>query len=56
MVGKHRVLGKEQEKMRQRELSQARFAIGDVANHDGVLRLVAIPGHGFKSQTVSTLN
>ena len=32
-----------------RDLSQARFAIGDVANHDGV-RLVAIPGHGFKSK------
>ena len=50
IVGKHGVLGKGWEKMGQRELSQARFAIGDVANHDGVARLVAIPGHGFKSK------
>ena len=36
------------------ELSQARFAIGDVAKHDGV-RLVAIPGHGFKSQHIKMI-
>ena len=37
------------------ELSQARFAIGDVANHDGLTRLVAIPGHGFKSQHIKMI-
>ena len=54
-MGKHGVLGKGWEKMRQRELSQACFAIGDVAKHDGLTRLVAIPGHGFKSQRIKMI-